>query len=193
MTKVIYAIGVSLDGYIADRDGGIDWTVPDEELHRFHNERFRGLGAELYGRRLYEVMRYWETAADNPDAPEVELEFAELWQRVPKVVFSRTLESVEGPARLATGSVAEEVAALKQQVDGDIGVGGAGLAASLAELDLIDEYHAFVSPVILGGGTPFLPPLEAKLELELVETRRFGGGVVLLRYRRTGGDRQPDQ
>jgi dihydrofolate reductase len=185
MAKVIYSMGVSLDGYVADRDGGIEWTVPDEELHRFHNQRFRGLGAEIYGRGLYETMRYWETAADNPDAPEVELEFAELWNRIPKVVFSRTLESVEGPTRLATGDLAEEVAALKDEVDGDIGVGGADLAAGLAELDLIDEYIPFTCPVVLGGGTPFLPPREEKLDLELVETRRFDIGVVMMRYRRS--------
>jgi dihydrofolate reductase len=185
MGKVIYAMGgVSLDGYIADREGRFDWGEPDEELHRFHNERTRELGAELYGRRLYETMRYWETAVEDHELGEVEREFAELWHRIPRVVFSRTLESVSGNARLATAGPAEELAALRERVDGDIGVGGAGLAASLAELDLIDEYIPIINPVLLGGGTPFFPPLERQLDLELIETRRFNHGVVLLRYRR---------
>jgi dihydrofolate reductase len=139
-----------------------------------------------------EVMRYWETAAENPEAPEVELEFARIWERLPRVVFSRTLERAEGGARLAEGGLAEEVAALRERVDGDIGIGGAGLAASAAKLDLIDEYVPFVFPRVLGGGTPFFPRLERKLDLELAETRRWGSGVVMLRYRRAGRGRDPD-
>jgi dihydrofolate reductase len=181
---VIYSMTVSLDGFIADPKGEIDWSAPDEELHQFHNDRVRELGAHFEGRRLYETMLYWETADQNAEASQIELEFARIWQPLPKVVFSRTLESVEGNARLARGDVAEEVARLKSEPGGDLGVGGAGLAAAFAELDLIDEYQLFVAPVVLGGGTPYFPPLERRLDLELVETRTFGSRVVYLRYRR---------
>jgi dihydrofolate reductase len=180
--KLIYSMTVSLDGYIADKNGQIDWSVPDEELHLFHNERVRALGAHLCGRRLYEVMLYWETADQQPDAGPVELEFASIWQALPKVVFSRTLDRVEGNARLATDSLEAEVDRLKRESDGDIEVGGAGLAASAAQLGLIDEYQLFVSPIVLGGGTPFFPPLDHRIELELVETRAFDR-VLYLRYR----------
>jgi dihydrofolate reductase len=184
MRKVIYSMGVSLDGFIAGLDGEIDWSAPDEELHRFHNEQAREMGAHLYGRRLYEVMTYWETADENPSAPEHELEFARIWKETPKIVFSRTLERVEGNARLVKGNVAEEVARLKAQRGKDLAVGGAGLAATCVKLSLIDEYRPFVSPVVLGGGTPYFPVLEERINLELVETQRFGSGVVYLRYQR---------
>jgi dihydrofolate reductase len=121
MRKVIYSMGVSLDGFIAGPDGEIDWSEPDEELHRFHNEQAREMGAHLYGRRLYKVMRYWETAEDNPSAPEHELEFARIWKAMPKVVFSRTLETVEGNARLVKNNIAEEIARLKEQPGMDPG------------------------------------------------------------------------
>jgi dihydrofolate reductase len=183
--KVIYSIGVSLDGYIAGPDGEIDWAAPDEELHRFHNEQTRELGAHLCGRRLYEEMLYWETAEEkNPSAAEHELEFARIWRQLPKIVFSRTLETVAGNATLASGGPAEEVAKLRQQPGRDLAVGGAGLAATLSALGLIDEYRLFVSPVLLGGGTPFFPTLDDRIDLELVETRTFGARVVYLRYRR---------
>jgi dihydrofolate reductase len=184
MRKVIYSMGVSLDGFIAGPGGEIDWSAPDEELHRFHNEQTRELGAHLCGRRLYEEMVYWETADQNPAASDPELEFARIWQELPKIVFSTTLETVEGNARLATGGVADEVARLKEQPGKDIAVGGAGLAASLIELGLVDEFRLFVSPVVLGGGTPFFPPLDERVDLELVETQTFGSRVVYLRYRR---------
>jgi dihydrofolate reductase len=184
MRRLIYSMSVSLDGFIAGPSGEIDWSAPDEELHRFHNQQTLELGAHLCGRRLYETMVYWETADRNPSAAEYELEFARIWQRLPKIVFSNTLETVEGNTRLATGGLAEEVAELKQQPGKDLGVGGAGLAASAAELGLIDEYRQFVSPVVLGGGTRFFPALEHRIDLELVETRTFGNRVVYLRYRR---------
>ncbi len=183
MRKVIYAMGVSLDGFIAGPDGSIDWTNPDEELHRFHNERAREMDVHLYGRRLYEAMRYWETAGDDPSAPDVEVEFARIWRQTERLVFSTTLEQAEGGARLVRGDVAEEVARLKRQPGGSIGVGGAGLAATLIELDLIDEYGLFVYPVVLGGGTPYFPA-SVPLELRLAETRTFGSRVVHLRYAR---------
>ena len=184
MRKVIYSMGVSLDGFIAGPDGEIDWSAPDEELHRFHNRQTQEIGAHLCGRRLYETMVYWETADENPSATEFELEFAGIWQRLPKIVFSKTLEKVEGNARLVRDGVAEEVAKLKGQPGKDLAVGGAGLASTLIKLGLIDEYRLFVSPVLLGGGTPYFPALEERIDLELVETRTFGSRVVYVRYRR---------
>jgi dihydrofolate reductase len=184
MPKLIYSMGVSLDGFIAGPDGEIDWSAPDEELHRFHNEQMRETGAHLCGRRLYEVMTYWETADENPSLPEHELEFARIWKDTPKIVFSTTLEQVEGNARLVRDSVAEEVAKLKEQPGKDLAVGGAGLASTFIRLGLVDEYRLFVSPVLLGGGTPYLPALDERIDLELVETQTFGSRVVYVRYRR---------
>ena len=192
MRKLIYSMQVSLDGFIAGRAGDFDWAAPDEELHRFYNEQTTELGGHLLGRRLYEVMVYWETADRDPSIADFARDFALLWQRLPKVVFSTTLTEVEGNWRLATGGIAEEVARLKQETGGDIGVGGAGLAATLVELDLIDEYEPFVNPVILGGGTPFLPPAQRRIELELLETRTFGSRVVHSRYRRLTGKSRPE-
>jgi dihydrofolate reductase len=182
MRKLIYSMGVSLDGFIAGPGGEIDWSAPDEELHRFHNRQSLELDAELCGRRLYEEMLYWETAPEDDSA---EGEFAGIWQRLPKIVFSSTLERVEGNATLSSSGIAEEVARLKEQPGKDLAVGGAGLASACARLGLIDEYRLFVSPVVLGGGTPFFPPLEERIDLELVETRTFGSRVVYLRYHRT--------
>ena len=178
-------MGVSADGFIEGPDGNFTWTEPDEELFRFHTDRVRQLGAHLCGRRLYETMLYWETADQDPALGTDEREFAEIWQGLPKVVFSTTLESVEGNAWLARDSVPEEVPRLKEQVDADLEVGGAGLAASCIELDLVDEYRLFVYPLIVGGGKPFFPSTRASLELELVETRLFGSRVVYLRYQRS--------
>jgi dihydrofolate reductase len=182
--KLIYSMGVSLDGFIAGPGGEIDWSAPDEELHRFHNQQVRETGVDLYGRRLYEEMRYWETAEENPSASEHELEFARIWKDTPKIVFSRTLEKVEGNARLVRDNVAEEVARLKEEPGNDLAVGGAGLASTFMKLGLIDEYRLFVSPVVLGGGTPYFPALDERINLELVETRTFGSRVVYVRYQR---------
>jgi dihydrofolate reductase len=184
MRKVIYSMGASLDGFIAGPGGEIDWSAPDEERHRFHNEQTRELGAHFCGRRLYEEMLYWETADQNPSAAEHELEFARLWQGLPKIVVSKTLDNVEGNARLIRDGIAEEVAGLKEQPGGDLAVGGAGLAATFTRLGLVDEYRLFVSPVVLGAGTPYFPALEDRIDLELVETRTFGSRVVYVRYRR---------
>ena len=183
MRKVIYSMGVSLDGFIAGPDGEIDWSAPDEELHRFHNQQIREIGAHLCGRRLYEEMVYWETADENPSATEFELEFAGIWKQLPKIVFSKTLEKVEGNARLVRDGVAEEVAKLKEQPGKDLAVGGAGLASTFTKLGLIDEYRLFVNPVVLGAGTPYFPALDERIDLELVETQMFGSRVVYLRYR----------
>ena len=184
MRRVIYSMSVSLDGFIAGPNGEIDWSVPDVELHRFHNQHMRELGAHLCGRRLYEVMTYWETAEENPSAAEHELEFARIWKQLPKIVFSKTLEEVEGNDRLVRDGVADEVAKLKEEPGKDLAVGGAGLASTLIELGLIDEYRLFVCPVVLGAGTPYFPALEERIGLELVETRTFASRVVYVRYRR---------
>jgi dihydrofolate reductase len=184
MRKLIYSMGVSLDGFIAGPDGDIDWSAPDEELHRFHNRQMQEIGAHLCGRRLYEAMLYWETAEENPSAPEHEIEFARIWKEIPRIVFSSSLEQVAGNARLFSDGLAEKVAELKAQPGKDLAVGGAGLASQLIELDLIDEYRLFVSPIVLGGGTPFFPSLHRRLDLELLESRTFGSRVVYLRYRR---------
>jgi len=184
MRKVIYSMGVSLDGFVAGPGGEIDWSAPDEELHRFHNRQTQEIGAHLCGRRLYEVMSYWETAEENPAAAEHELEFARIWKQLPKIVFSTTLEKVEGNATLLRDGVAEEVAKLKRQPGKDLAVGGAGLASTLIKLGLVDEYRLFVSPVVLGGGTPYFPALEERIDLQLVETQTFGSRVVYARWRR---------
>jgi dihydrofolate reductase len=184
MRKLIYSMGVSLDGFIAGPRGDIDWSAPDEELHRFHNAQTRELGAHFCGRRLYEVMRYWDTAEASGADDEIVREFAGLWQALPKVVFSTTLHQVEGNARLATGDPAEEVARLKAEPGKDLAVGGAGLASAFVARDLVDEFRLFVSPVVLGGGTPYFPALERRIDLELVETRTFASRVVYVRYRR---------
>jgi len=188
MRKLIYSMTVSLDGYIAGGDGAIDWSVPDEELFLLHTQHVQEIGMQLCGRRLYETMVYWETAEESPLAAE-EVEFARIWKALPKVVFSTTLQSVVGNTRLATGGVGEEVSRLKEQPGKDIAVGGAGLARACMKLELIDEWRLFVSPVLLGSGTPYFPPLEKGIDLELIETRTFGSRVVYLRYRRRVSDR----
>jgi dihydrofolate reductase len=180
--KLVYSMAVSLDGFIAGPGGEIDWAAPDRELHRFHNEQMREIGVHLCGRRLYETMLYWESAEDRPS--EVGQEFAGIWQRLPKVVFSSSLERVLGNATLADDDLAGEIRRLKREpAGGDIAIGGATLAARAIELDLIDEYRPFVNPVVLGGGTPFLPG-GVRVALELLETRTFGSRVAYLRYRR---------
>lgn len=185
MPKVIYSMGgVSVDGYIVGPDGKFDWSAPDEELHRFHNEQTRALAGHLLGRRLYETMVYWETADKDPN--DVVREFALIWQALPKVVFSRTVDSVEGAnTTLARGDLRAELISLQETVGGDVGVGGAELAAEAARLDLIDEYRLFVHPVAVGGGVPFFPR-DHRVDLELVETRTFSSRVVYVRYRAPG-------
>lgn len=184
-------MSVTVDGYVTDRDGGIDWGGPDEEQLRFHTEQVSELGAYLVGRRLYETMLPWETDPTMRGTPE-NAEFADLWASLPKVVFSRSLDRVEGNARLATGSLAEEVAAALAGTDQDVAIGGADLAGQAIELDLVDELRPFRYPVLVGGGTPFLPSVGGERPLELVETRIFAGRVVFERYRRIrGGARHP--
>jgi dihydrofolate reductase len=184
MRSVTYSMGVSLDGYIVGPDGGFDWTEPDKEVFRFWIDEIRQVGVHLLGRRLYETMLYWETAEQNASLDDAELEWAALWNPLPKVVFSTTLSAVEGNARLATGGLAEEIERLRAEPgEGDIAIGGATLAAEAAALDLIDEYQAVVHPVLVGGGIPFFPQRERRVDLELVETRTFSSRFVYLRYR----------
>ena len=185
MRNVVYSMSVSLDGFVTDAAGQIDWTEPDEELHRFHNDRTRELSAHLLGRRLYETMLYWDGFAERePQAAEVELDFARIWEPLEKVVFSRTLTAVQGTnTRLAQGTPAQELERLKAEPgEGDIGVGGAELAAELIAAGLVDDLHLFVAPIVLGAGTPYFPPLEHRLPLELVEQRAFAHGIQHLRY-----------
>jgi len=178
-------MSVSVDGFIEDREGGFEWSAPDAELFEFHLGEVRELGGCLLGRRLYETMVVWETDPSLRGS-ELEAEFADAWSALPKVVFSRTLDRVEGNARLAEGSLAEEAAAALAATDKDVEVGGAGLAGAAIELGLVDEMRMFRYPIVVGGGTPFLPPISERLPLELVEARTFGSKVVLERYRRAG-------
>ena len=184
MRSVTYSMGVSLDGYIVGPDGGFNWTAPDEEVFRFAIDQIREVGVHLLGRRLYEAMLYWETADQDPSLDDSTLEWVGLWNPLPKVVFSTTLSAVQGNARLASGGLAEEIARLRAEPgNGNIAIGGATLAAEVAALDLIDEYRPKVYPVLVGGGVPFYPQRERRMDLELVETRAFGSGVVYQRYR----------
>jgi dihydrofolate reductase len=180
---LIYSMGVSVDGFIADREGGFAWTPPSDELFGFHLARVGGLGGYLLGRRLYEAMLVWETDPSLRDT-EARSAFADVWCALPKVVFSRTLDRVDGNARLAKGSVAEEVAAALDATDRDVEIGGAGLAGAAIELGLVDELRMFRYPIIVGGGTPFLPPVTEDVTLDLIETRTFDSRVIYERYRR---------
>ena len=184
MPKLIYSMGVSLDGFIAGPDGNFDWGAPDEELHRFHNERVRALGGQILGRRLYETMTYWETAQEDPTATDYMLEFAEIWKALPKVVFSNTLDHVVGNARLARGGIADEVAELQERSGKDVAIGGAELAAEAIKLGLVDVFQPFVYPVVVGGGRSFFPSVDQSVHLTLVETRTFSSRVIYLRYER---------
>jgi dihydrofolate reductase len=182
--SVIYSMGVSLDGYIVGPDGDFGWTEPGDEVFRFVTDELREVGVHLMGRRLYETMLYWETADQDPSLDDSMLEWTALWKPLPKVVFSTTLSAVRGNARLASGSLAEEIARLRAEPgEGDIAIGGATLAAEAAASDLIDEYRARVHPVLVGGGIPFFPRREHRVDLELVENRTFSSKVVHLRYR----------
>jgi dihydrofolate reductase len=184
MRSVTYSMGVSLDGYIVGPDGGFDWSEPSEEVFRSWIDEIQGVGVHLLGRRLYETMLYWETADQDPSLDDSMREWAALWNPLPKVVFSTTLSDVQGHARLASGGLAEEIERLRAEPgEGDIAIGGATLAAEAASLGLIDEYRAVVYPVLVGGGIPFFPRQERRVDLELVETRTFSSTFVYLRYR----------
>jgi dihydrofolate reductase len=177
-------MGVSLDGYIVGPDGGFNWTAPDEEVFRFVTDEIRQVGVHLLGRRLYETMLYREAAEEDPSLDDSMREWAAIWKVFPKVVFSSTLSGVQGHARLALGGLAEEIERLRAEPgNGDVAIGGATLAAEAAASGLIDEYRARVYPVLVGGGIPFFPQRERRVDLELVETRTFSSGVAHLGYR----------
>ena len=182
MAKLMYSAITSLDGYVEDKDGNFDWAAPDEEVHTFVNDLERPVGTYLYGRRMYETMVYWETAHTLPDQVPAGQEFAKIWQAAEKIVYSSTLGDVSSAkTRIQRSFEAEEVRELKATAQRDVTVGGADLAAQAIKAGLVDELHLFVTPVIVGGGKPALPN-GVWLPLELLDVRRFEGGVVHLRY-----------
>jgi dihydrofolate reductase len=182
MRKLVYATSLSLDGYIDASAGDPGWVVPDEELHRHFNDLERENDTQLYGRRMYELMAgYWPTADQDPSAPDVILEYAQIWKPIPKVVFSSTLESVDWNSRLVRGDAVTEVARLKAQPGGPMSVGGLILASSLASAGLIDEYRLYYVPIFLGSGTAAFSRIQNRVRLKPVETRTFSSGTVLLR------------
>jgi dihydrofolate reductase len=181
MAKLIYSALASLDGYIADEDGKFDWAEPDEEIHTFVNELERPVGTYLYGRRLYEVMVYWEDAEALADQPPFIQEFGEIWRAADKIVYSKTLEVASSArTRIERDFDPEAVRELKAAAERDLLVGGPELAAHAFEAGLVDECHLFLAPIIVGGGKQSLPD-DVRLELELLDERRFGNGTVFLR------------
>lgn len=182
MGKLIYSFLTSLDGHINDERGNFEWAVPDAEVHAFINDLTRSVGTHLYGRRLYELMVYWETADRQPDQSPAEQEFASMWQSADKIVYSTSLESVGTTrTRLERSFDVSVVNGLKQSLPHDMSVGGAGLAADALRAGIVDEIHQYLSPVIVGGGTCFLPH-GVHLDLKLLDERRFGNGMVFVRY-----------
>ncbi|HKU68495.1 MAG TPA: dihydrofolate reductase family protein [Candidatus Baltobacteraceae bacterium] len=182
MASLIYSVITSLDGYVADERGAFDWAAPDEEVHAFVNDLERRVGTYLYGRRLYEVMRAWETL-DTKNEPGVVRDFAQIWRAADKIVFSRTLDAaVSGKTRIERAFAPDEIRAMKIASDRDISVGGPALAAQAITAGLVDEYRQFIAPVIVGGGAHWLPR-GTRADLDFVEQRRFASGVVYLRYR----------
>ena len=187
MAHLIYSAISSLDGYIEDRDGNFDWAMPDEEVHRFINNLERSAGTHLYGRRMYETMMVWETDPNLAAESPLNRDFAEIWQAADKIVYSRTLEAVSTrKTQLERNFNPEAIRQLKEAVEQDILIGGPELAAHAFRSRLIDECQLFIAPIILGGGKQCLPD-NVRLELELLEERRFGNGVVFLRYRTKQG------
>jgi dihydrofolate reductase len=183
MGKLIYTLNVSVDGFIETADHSLDWSVGDDELLTWFAERARGLAASLYGRRLYELMSaYWPTSQDDPAATDAMREFGRQWLRIPKIVFSSTLTSVDWNSRLVRGDVGDELARLQTELDGDFEVAGPTLASAFVRRGLVDRYELVVHPVILGSGTRYLPPLDAPIRLHLTDTRTFGSGVTVLGY-----------
>jgi dihydrofolate reductase len=180
--KLIYSAIASLDGYVADENGNFDWAAPDEEVHRFVNDLERPVGTYLYGRRMYEVMRFWETAG-GADQPPVARDYAERWRAADKILYSKTLESVSSAkTRIERDFDPDAVRRLKETARRDLTLGGPGLAGQALEAGLVDECHLFLAPVVVGGGIRSLPD-GARLDLELLDERRFGRGVVYVRYR----------
>ena len=183
MGKLIYSAIASLDGYVADEEGNVDWSAPDEEVHAFVNDLERPVGTYLYGRRMYEVMTYWENLRAPTDEPAVMLDYAEIWRAADKVVYSTTLDSVAtARTRIESDFDGDAVRQMKAAAERDLSIGGPRLAAQALEAGLVDELHLFVTPVIVGGGKRALPD-GLKLELELLGERRFSNGTVHLHYR----------
>lgn len=183
MGKLRYTAITSLDGYVADADGSFDWAAPDEAIHAFVNDLEREVGTYLYGRRMYEVMRYWETAATGDDEPRTLADYAEIWQAADKIVFSATLDDAPtARTKLERRFDPADVRAMKQTSDRDFSIGGPGLAGAALRAGLVDEIRRFVVPAIVGGGTAFLPH-DLRIDLELVDERRFPNGTVYLAYR----------
>jgi dihydrofolate reductase len=178
---LIYSMTASADGFVTDRDGGIDWSSPSDELFEFHLARVRELRGHLIGRRLYDTMLPWETDPSMRSAPAL-TEFADVWTALPKVVFSHGPVRTLGNARMASAPLADEIRNMRDSTDRDVEIGGATLAAQAFELGLIDEVRLFRAPVVLGGGTPFFPPVASSVVMDLVETRRFEPGIVYERY-----------
>jgi dihydrofolate reductase len=186
MAKLIYSALASLDGYISDEDGRFDWAVPDEGVHTFVNDLVRPVGTYLYGRRMYEVMAVWETVLSRADQPPVERDFAQIWQAADKIVYSTTLETVTtARTRIERDFDPEAVRQIKSQASHDLNVGGPDLAGHALKAGLVDECHLFVAPIVVGGGNPIFPG-HLRVELELLDERRFGNGMVYLRYRTRG-------
>jgi dihydrofolate reductase len=182
MGKLVFLMSPSLDGYIADEKGNFDWSEPDEVEHHFVNDVIRPTGTFLFGRKVYETMRFWETALDDPTHPEFVKDFARIYGGADKVVYSRSMTEVTSPrTRLERDFDPDAVRSMKAASDRDIGIGGPTLAARAIEAGLIDEYHVFVCPVIVGGGTRMLQP-NVRLDLRLLDEKRFKSGRVYLRY-----------
>ena len=185
MATLIYSAITSLDGYVTDESGTFDWAAPDDEVHAFVNDLERPIGTYLYGRRMYEVMAFWENAHTLPEQSPVMRDFASIWQMADKIVYSRTLEAVSTVrTRIERDFDPEAVRRMKAAVGSPISVGGPEVAANALKAGLIDECHLFVAPIVVGGGTRALPS-NVRLTLELLDERRFGNGVVYLRYRVT--------
>jgi dihydrofolate reductase len=183
MARLSYSAIASLDGYVADASGNFDWAAPDDEVHAFVNELERPVGTYLYGRRMYEVMSAWETPELLADGSPVARDFAELWRAADKIVYSSTLAGVSTTrTELVRTFDPEQVRRLKESSDRDLSAGGPDLAAHAIRAGLVDDYHLFLHPVVVGGGQSWLPD-EVWVELELLEQRSFGSGVVYLRYR----------
>jgi dihydrofolate reductase len=183
MAKLIYAAIASLDGYVEDEDGQFDWSAPDEEVHAFVNDLERPIGTYLYGRRMYQTMVFWETAGAEADEPAVFSDYAEIWRAAEKVVYSRTLQSASSArTRIEREFDRDAVRALKQSSEADLSIGGAEIAGHAFAAGLVDEFHLFVCPIVVGGGKRALPD-NVRTELELLDERRFGNGVVHLHYR----------
>ena len=183
MARLIYSVIESLDGYIADENGNFDWAAPDDEVHAFVNDLERQIGTHLFGRRMYEVMVYWETAHMLASQSAVELDYAGLWQAADKIVYSRTLEAASSArTRIERDFDPSAIREMKASAQRDVSVGGPDLAAQAIKAGLVDELHLFVTPVVVGGGKQALPN-NFRLNLELLDERRFGSGVVHLHYR----------